>query len=314
MDRVIISIVGAGGLGTPAASALVSACTERSYPFLIRLIDGDKVELSNLNRQVLFSVADIGEPKVLRLAAALREQSPLVQIESHETHLTSNNIEHLLAGSHLVIDATDSVQTKFEINDFCVLRGIPFCYAGVSGKKGQILAVDPSHKGQGCLRCLFGEFGEADYQEQTTTCQHAGIFGPFVGLVGLLQAEAGLGLLFSKSTKSSRLLRLSLDNLETRELEFSADTSCPLGCVQRTFGQLELLDKRCPETFLYTKLALDKLQDGSFLRVKLGYDEDASSVIRTCQENGFYARQNLSISENPNSLCELFIAKLPEVL
>ena len=244
------------------------------------------------------------------MAEALRDKlqgASKVQIDAHNTQLTASNIEHLLAGSHLVIDATDSVRAKFQINDFCALRGIPFCYAGLSGKKGLVLAVDPSQKGQGCLRCLFGKFAEEDYEEQTTSCQHAGIFGPFVGLVGLLEAEAGLGLIFSEPRQSARLLRLSLDDLETRETAFPADLSCPLGCAERTFGHLELLDKRCPETFLYTKLALDRLKGGSFLRVKLGHREDANSVIRTCQENGFYARQNLSMGEKD---CELFIAKL----
>jgi len=302
-NLIRVVIVGAGGLGTSAAWGLAASWgqsreqSRRQHgrqdapPLEIHLIDPENIELSNLNRQVLFTEEHLGVSKAKTLAAKIKDQlvgeeETAVRIVAIEHRLSKANIHQLLHGASYVIDGTDSTETKFLINDFCVRWGIPFCYGGALGTQGQLLAVRP---GTGaCLRCLFGNFTEDDYQTFHTSCQQAGIVGPVVGYLGFLQANAALTHLSANQEYSASVLaRFSLLDLNTNTTLVPPAPDCPLRCGEQPSQTLDIRDKQCPMTFLYTKLALEKLPLEATLRVQLGTEESAQNVSETCRQEGY---------------------------
>ncbi|HJU11512.1 MAG TPA: HesA/MoeB/ThiF family protein, partial [Candidatus Binataceae bacterium] len=177
-----VLIVGVGGLGVPAAMALVRAKVPR-----VGLIDPDPVELSNLHRQVIYGVSDIGSAKVTAAQRVLGKDYPDVQIEPHHFELNPSNAQSLIESYDFVIDATDNPVTKFLINDTCVTLNRPFAYGGVLGMTGQTMTVLPGRTA--CLRCLFEEPPDED---EIASCRDAGIIGPIAGAIGEAQAAAAI--------------------------------------------------------------------------------------------------------------------------
>ncbi len=186
--RAGILIVGLGGLGVPAAVAAVRAGVGR-----LGLIDPDPIELSNLHRQVLYTVADLEQPKVSAAKRHLRRISDQVEIQSYHSGLNLTNAESIIDQYDFTIDATDNPLTKFLINDICVALGRPFCYGGVLGMTGQAMTVLPGYSA--CLRCLFEEPPEDD---EIASCRDAGIIGPVAGAIGEVEAAEALCCLAGK--------------------------------------------------------------------------------------------------------------------
>ncbi len=292
-ERARIVVIGAGGLGTPAAWGVISGWPKVRFLELV-IIDPDKIELSNLNRQILFSATDVGANKaqVLSERVTLLQQSEAVtsiSITAIPELLTKGNISELLAGASFVIDATDSVETKFLVNDFCVINRIPFVYGGVLGLAGQALIVNPKSQSAACLRCLFGDFTVPDYEAQETSCRQAGIIGAVAGVIGFCQAEAALAYLLGPPTDSalpSQLIRFDGTNSVYSTTDVLPSIDCPLSCGQRGMA-LDIRDKQCPTTFLYTKLALEKIAAGGRLTVRLGSKKSAENVSRTLIDEGY---------------------------
>ncbi len=183
-SRVRALVVGAGGLGSPAARALA-----RAGVGTIAVADDDVVDLSNLHRQVLHRAADAGRAKVDSAIEALRRIAPTVEAVAIRERLCADNALRLVRGVDVVLDGSDNFATKFLVNDACVLAGVPFVHAGAVRWGGQLLAVAP---GAPCYRCLFEELPPP---AAGVSCREAGIVGPVVGVVGALQAEAALALL-----------------------------------------------------------------------------------------------------------------------
>ncbi|MFN8389558.1 MAG: ThiF family adenylyltransferase [Bdellovibrionota bacterium] len=285
-----IVVVGAGGLGCPAVWGLVESSVG-DQSITIRVLDPDSIELSNLNRQVFFSAADIGSSKaeVLCREAAKLVGDRTVTLSARRIALTPETISSLLEGASCVIDATDSVPTKFLINDYCVSNRIPFCYAGALATTGQLLAYNPRATRPGCLRCMFGELSEAEASARAASCREGGIFGPVVGLIGALQAEAALDLLRGEPGSGSPFFRFELLKLGQVWSEIQAADDCPLGCGFHPRHVLDLRQKRCPATFLYTKLALEQLAGSDALDVRYGSMESVTNVIASAAEEGFRA-------------------------
>ncbi|MBT1182265.1 thiazole biosynthesis adenylyltransferase ThiF [Bifidobacterium sp. CP2] len=180
-----VLIIGAGGLGSPAALYLAAAGVGR-----IGLADGDVVDLSNLQRQIIHTTARIGEPKAESAAAAIRALNPDVTVETFDRPVDADDIADLIARYDLVIDATDNFSAKFLINDACVLAGKPFIHAGVVGFAGQVMTVVP---GAGpCYRCIFRDMPAAG---EVPTCREAGVLGEVVGVIGSLEATEALKLI-----------------------------------------------------------------------------------------------------------------------
>lgn len=187
-------LVGAGGLGVPAAWVLARAGLGR-----LVVCDADRVERSNLHRQVSYNEAQVGRPKVAALAEALAKAkdrlSPSLEVVLIERRFETENATELLADVDVVIDGSDNFATKFLVNDACVLAGVPFVHAAAVRWQGQLLAVDarPDRVMKSpCYRCLFEELPPSG---DGMSCAEAGVVGPVVGLVGALAGEAALRLL-----------------------------------------------------------------------------------------------------------------------
>jgi molybdopterin-synthase adenylyltransferase len=177
-----ILIVGVGGLGVPALWALARAGARQ-----LTLVDPDPVELSNLARQVIYRIADIGTPKVEAAARWLSERFPDVGVERHAVALDASNAARLIAAHDFVIDATDSPAGKFLINDTCISARTPFVYGGVVGMTGQAMTVIPGETA--CIRCVFETVPDED---EIQSCREAGIVGPVAGAIGAMQAAEAM--------------------------------------------------------------------------------------------------------------------------
>ncbi|MBI3841087.1 MAG: HesA/MoeB/ThiF family protein, partial [Thaumarchaeota archaeon] len=173
-----VLVVGLGGLGTPAAVYLASAGVGR-----LGLVDQDTVDLPNLQRQFLFSEADIGEKKVEVAAARLRTVNPYVKLDVWGDKLDSSNALDIIRGYDLVIDATDNLPSRYLINDACVMLGKPDVYASVLGFDGQA-SVFWATRGP-CYRCLYPT---PPPPESVQSCEDAGVLGMLPGVMGSLQA------------------------------------------------------------------------------------------------------------------------------
>lgn len=180
-----VLIIGAGGLGNPATWALARAGAAR-----ITLVDPDPVELSNLARQILYRIEDIGAPKVEAAARRIRAMYPGVDINPLEASFTADNGAALASAHDFIIDATDDPATKFLINDTACALSRPFAYGGVLGMNGQVMTVLPGRSA--CLRCLFEAPPDA---LETASCREAGIIGPVAGVIGEIQAGEALAVL-----------------------------------------------------------------------------------------------------------------------
>jgi molybdopterin/thiamine biosynthesis adenylyltransferase len=180
-----VAVVGLGGLGCPAAQYLALAGVGR-----LSLVDGDNVELSNLQRQTLHTVADLGRPKVESAADKLRAADPGVRLALQALRLESGNCLELLKGHDLVIEGTDNFSSKFLVNDACLSLGIPMVTAGILRFEGQLMAVSPG--ASACYRCVFESAPPA---EAVPNCAEAGVLGAVAGVLGALMAGEALKIL-----------------------------------------------------------------------------------------------------------------------
>lgn len=175
-------IIGAGGLGAPAAWALARAGTAR-----ITILDPDPVDLSNLARQVIYRMEDIGVPKVQAAARRLGIAFPHLEIHPRAIAFDANNGAAFAAAHDFIIDATDDPSVKFLINDIACATGRPFVYGGVLGMAGQAMTVLPGRSA--CLRCLFEAPPEPG---EIASCRDAGIIGPVAAAIAEIQAAEAL--------------------------------------------------------------------------------------------------------------------------
>jgi MoaD family protein len=204
--------LGVGGLGCPAALAL----SENEPVLRLLLVDPDRVERSNLPRQILFTAADLGQPKASAAARKLPNATACV------TRFDETNASELLQGIDLVLDGTDDAATRFFANDECVRRGIPLVHGAAIGWTGQLLTVVP---GGPCLRCLF----EAP-PDDAPTCAQAGVLAALCGLVGAGMARAA-GLVLQGRPEAGVLQRWNAKSGTARPFRLSRDPRCP-ACIQ----------------------------------------------------------------------------------
>ncbi len=177
-----ITVVGAGGLGCPALSYLATAGVGS-----IIIIDPDVVDLSNLHRQPLYATDDVGIPKVKAAATRLHALNPEVVVSAVEETVTDQNAQEVIAGSDVVIDATDNFAVRYALNSACIALEIPLVYASVYGFEGQLAAFD-SVDGP-CYRCLFPVDPSGD---AVLDCSTVGVLGAVTGVIGSLQASAAI--------------------------------------------------------------------------------------------------------------------------
>ncbi|MBR4777341.1 MAG: HesA/MoeB/ThiF family protein [Lachnospiraceae bacterium] len=173
-----VLIIGAGGLGTPAALYLAAAGVGT-----IGIVDADEVDLSNLQRQVIHTTSDIGKRKVESAAETMKAINPDITVNTYCKYLYSENIMDIIKDYDFILDGTDNFPAKFLINDACVMAKKPFSHAGIIRFKGQLTTVVP---GEGpCYRCIFKNPPPKD---AVPTCKQAGVIGAMGGVIGSLQA------------------------------------------------------------------------------------------------------------------------------
>lgn len=224
-----VLLVGAGGLGSPAAIYLAAAGVGK-----IGLADSDAVELTNLHRQVIHTTADIGRPKIESAAESLREMNPNVKIVPHEIRLTASNALDLFKPYDIVLDCTDNFPARYLINDACVRLGKPEVYGSIFRFEGQASVFDAT-RGP-CYRCLYREPPPPDV---APPCTEAGVLGVVPGLVGLIQAAETIKLILGKGDPLiGRLLLIDTLAIKFREMKLPKDPDCPVCGKKPTIRRL----------------------------------------------------------------------------
>lgn len=214
-----VLIIGAGGLGSPAALYLAAAGVGT-----IGIADADAVELSNLNRQILHGTPDIGSEKVVSARRKLAAMNPGVKVVTYRCMVKSDNIAGIISDYDFIIDATDNFDAKFLINDTCIRLGKAFSHGGVLRYHGQTITVVPNVSP--CYRCLFPEPPPDDV---ALSCSRDGILGVVPGIIGTIQAcEAIKHLLGISSLLTGRLLTCDTLNMRFREIAVAGNPACPV--------------------------------------------------------------------------------------
>ncbi|WP_136688712.1 HesA/MoeB/ThiF family protein [Halorhabdus amylolytica] len=213
-----VLIVGIGGLGSPIVQYLAAAGVGR-----LGLADGDSVERSNLQRQVIHGTDDIGRPKVTSAAEFVTDLNPDVTVETHETDLTPESAESLIAEYDIVVDATDNFPARFLVNDACTLAGTPFVHGAVYRFEGQVATFDGSGP---CYRCLFPE---APPEGAIPDCATAGVLGVLPGTIGTIQASEVLKhLLDVGDPLAGRILHYDAQTVDFESVPLRARPDCPI--------------------------------------------------------------------------------------
>ena len=221
LTKTTMLLLGAGGLGSPAALYLAAAGVGT-----LRIADDDVVERSNLQRQVLHAEDRIGMPKVASAAATLAALNPRVRVEAIAERVDSGNVERLLEGVDVVVDGADNFPVRYLLNDACVKLGKPLVYGAVHRFEGQVSVFDAG-RARGvrpCYRCLFPEPPAA---ADAPSCSDAGVLGVLPGIVGLLQAAEAIKLALGIGEPlAGRLLHFDALAMRFRETRLSPDPRC----------------------------------------------------------------------------------------
>ena len=214
-----VLLVGAGGLGSPAALYLAAAGVGT-----LGVVDSDRVELSNLQRQILHGTGDVDRGKVDSARDRLHQVNPHVTVEPHAVRLTSANAGELVERYDLVLDGSDNFPTRYLVNDACVLSGRPWVYGAVLRWEGQLSLFGAP--GGPCYRCLFREPPPG---ELVPGCAEAGVVGVLPGIIGSLQAlEVVKWILGRGRSMAGRLLLFDALDLSSREVAVRPDPGCPV--------------------------------------------------------------------------------------
>jgi sulfur-carrier protein adenylyltransferase/sulfurtransferase len=231
-----VAMIGAGGLGAPAALYLAAAGVGT-----LAIIDDDVVDASNLQRQVIHSTETVGQRKVASAAARIEALNPGVRVEQHAERLTADRAMDLLRGFDVVIDGADNFPTRYAASDACVLLGIPYVYGAVYRFEGQASVFD-ARKGP-CYRCLFPV---PPPPGAAPSCEEAGVLGVLPGIIGLLQAtETIKAIVGIGKSLAGRLLVFDALEMSFRELKLRKDPKCALCGAQATIHAPVQYDTAC---------------------------------------------------------------------
>ena len=231
-----VFMVGAGGLGSPAAYYLAAAGVGT-----IGIIDNDVVDISNLQRQILHANDRVGMPKVESAKKTLEGLNPDVKVVPYQTKLTSENIMEILKDYDMVIDGCDNFPTRYLVNDACVLAGKPNVHGSIFQFEGQATVFYPG-KGP-CYRCLYPEPPPA---EMAPSCAEAGVLGVLPGLIGCIEALEAVKLILGKGDSLvGRLLHFNTLTMEINTLKLRRDPHCPMCGDKPTIKELIDYEEFC---------------------------------------------------------------------
>jgi adenylyltransferase/sulfurtransferase len=195
----------------------------------LTLADDDEVDLSNLQRQIVHGMADIGSSKVVSASKTLKALNPDIDISTVNKRLDGDALLAEVSKADIVIDASDNFATRFAINQACSLESTPLVSGAAIRMEGQVCVFDHQENKhankQACYRCLYSE----DQDEETATCSENGVLSPVVGIIGSIQATEAIKILAGfGSTLSGRLLLLDATTMEFREMKLTQDPNCPV--------------------------------------------------------------------------------------
>jgi adenylyltransferase/sulfurtransferase len=229
LRRARVLLVGAGGLGSPAALYLAAAGVGT-----LGLVDFDTVDLSNLQRQVLYSTEDVGRPKLRAASDRLQGLNPNVRVVRHETAINSSNALEIFREYDIIVDGADNFPTRYLVNDACVLAGKPNVYGSIFRFDGQV-SVFATKQGP-CYRCLYPEPPPPGL---VPSCAEGGVLGVLPGVVGTIQATEAIKLILGVGESLvGRLLLFDALQMKFRTLKLQKDSSCPVCGTNPTVTKL----------------------------------------------------------------------------
>jgi len=236
-----VLLIGAGGLGAPLALYLVAAGVGT-----LGIADSERLDLSNLQRQVLFTTDDIGRPKAEAARAKLKRLNPDVEIEIHSERVTAENVMTTIRDYHFIVDATDNLSTKFLINDACVLSARPFSHGGLLRFEGQAMTYVP---GAACYRCIHGS---PPPEAAVPSSSEVGVLGAVAGMLGTIQAAEALKYLLGiGDLLTNRVLTLNALTMEQRMVRTKRNLHCAVCGSHRSIrspGERGQVGRRWPDT------------------------------------------------------------------
>lgn len=231
LQQASVLLIGAGGLGCPAALYLAAAGVGR-----LGLVDADAVSLSNLHRQILHTTADLGRSKVESAKAKLEALNPTIAVTAHHARFDAATAQALVPAYDLVVDGSDNAVTRYLVNDACVLLRKPLIYGGVVQFRGQLMTIVPGQSA--CFRCVFPEPPQG-----LLDCQNAGVLGATAGVIGTLMAQEALKwLLAIGQPLRDQLLVLDALNAAFRTVPVRRDPACAICGTPPTLRELVPLD------------------------------------------------------------------------
>lgn len=211
-------VIGAGGLGSPAALYLATAGVGR-----ITLADGDSVDLTNLQRQILHRASSVGQAKALSGRDTIAEYNPEVRVTALQARVEGAELDDLVAGADVVLDCCDNFATRHAVNRACVRHARPLVSGAAIRFDGQVSVFDLRRDDAPCYHCLFPEGADAE----ETRCAVMGVFAPVTGIIGTVQAAEALKILADTGeTLNGRLLLLDALTMEWRQIRLSKDPGC----------------------------------------------------------------------------------------
>ena len=229
LKQAKVLLIGAGGLGAPLGLYLAAAGVGR-----IGMVDFDTVDFTNLQRQVIHGTKDVGRKKLDSAAESMMDINPHVQIDKHETALTSENALEILKDYDIVIDGTDNFPTRYLVNDACVLLGKPNVYGSIFRFEGQATVF--AYEDGPCYRCLYPEPPPPGL---VPSCAEGGVLGILPGTIGLIQATEAVKLILGiGETLVGRLLLYDALTMRFRELKLRKNPECPICGEHRTITKL----------------------------------------------------------------------------
>jgi adenylyltransferase/sulfurtransferase len=232
-----VLVIGAGGLGSPTLLYLAAAGVGT-----IGIVDFDRVDLSNLQRQILHTDADVGREKVASALTHLRELNPTIELIGHDTLLSSDNVMEIMEPYDLVIDGTDNFPVRYLVNDATQFLGKPLVYGSIYQFEGQASVFMPGSETP-CYRCLFPN---PPPPGTVPSCAEGGVFGVLPGVVGAIQATEAIKLITGEGrTLEGRLLLYDALHMEFQEVKLRWDADCPVCGKEPTITELIDYEQFC---------------------------------------------------------------------
>src|SRR5919198_2955860 len=223
-----VCVVGVGGIGNPVVTQLTAMGIGK-----LKVVDRDIVEISNLHRQHLYTEDDIGKVKVEVAVEHLRRLNPAVEIEAVPVSVTKYTAENIVKGSDIVIDALDSIEARYALNDSCIKFNIPFIYAGALGMLGSVCTILPNKSA--CLRCIFPALSEDDMP----TCSTEGVHPSILYLVAGIQVSEAVKIIIGREpTLANELLYIDLNEISFERIQMFRQQECPSCGIARKESKL----------------------------------------------------------------------------